>query len=213
MDSQRLCHEPPNLKNVNFLKQEESESSGTIFASFDSCSVLMRTVCAMSFNPNADINSWRRLRVDGPSREQASRTLLSTMVGPQFIGNRAYIKKSSTDSSLINNDSMRPVSTDPKTRSDDESTASNAEPCIFLDLLTFKTRRCDIKTEHNTKQCLHFHEASKKDRRRNPTTYTSELCPHVQGGRKSCPNGDSCPKAHNRVEDFYHPEKYKSKFC
>ena len=25
--------------------------------------------------------------------------------------------------------------------------------------------------------------------------------------------GDSCTKAHNRVEEFYHPEKYKVKFC
>jgi hypothetical protein len=30
---------------------------------------------------------------------------------------------------------------------------------------------------------------------------------------KPCPEGDMCVKAHNRVEDFYHPEKYKSKFC
>jgi len=25
--------------------------------------------------------------------------------------------------------------------------------------------------------------------------------------------GDSCSRAHNRVEEFYHPEKYKVKFC
>ena len=29
----------------------------------------------------------------------------------------------------------------------------------------------------------------------------------------NCKLGDSCPRAHNTVEDFYHPEKYKSKFC
>jgi hypothetical protein len=28
-----------------------------------------------------------------------------------------------------------------------------------------------------------------------------------------CALGDSCSKAHNRVEEFYHPEKYKVKFC
>jgi len=28
-----------------------------------------------------------------------------------------------------------------------------------------------------------------------------------------CPLKDACPRAHNRVEDFYHPEKYKTKFC
>jgi len=30
---------------------------------------------------------------------------------------------------------------------------------------------------------------------------------------KECKNGDSCQKAHNRVEEFYHPDKYKAKFC
>ena len=29
----------------------------------------------------------------------------------------------------------------------------------------------------------------------------------------SCPAGDDCDKAHNRVEEFYHPDKYKAKFC
>ena len=37
------------------------------------------------------------------------------------------------------------------------------------------------------------------------------MCKYAETGR--CPDGDSCPKAHNRVESFYHPEKYKSKFC
>lgn len=30
---------------------------------------------------------------------------------------------------------------------------------------------------------------------------------------KECPNGESCQKSHNRVEEFYHPDKYKAKFC
>ena len=37
------------------------------------------------------------------------------------------------------------------------------------------------------------------------------MCEYAETGR--CPNGDACPKAHNRVESFYHPEKYKAKFC
>ena len=28
-----------------------------------------------------------------------------------------------------------------------------------------------------------------------------------------CQQGDTCIKAHNRVEEFYHPDKYKAKFC
>jgi hypothetical protein len=44
--------------------------------------------------------------------------------------------------------------------------------------------------------------------------YTSEICPYVAVGRgQDCPMGDQCFRAHNRVEEFYHPEKYKVKFC
>lgn len=60
---------------------------------------------------------------------------------------------------------------------------------------------------------MYYHEANKRDRRRVPTFYTSEMCEKIQGGKKECPTGDACIKAHNRIEDFYHPEKYKSKFC
>lgn len=39
--------------------------------------------------------------------------------------------------------------------------------------------------------------------------YTSEQCKNA----KDCHLGDSCNYSHNRVEEFYHPEKYKLKFC
>jgi hypothetical protein len=38
------------------------------------------------------------------------------------------------------------------------------------------------------------------------------MCPHIVKG-KECTKGDRCQKAHNRVEEFYHPDKYKAKFC
>jgi len=41
--------------------------------------------------------------------------------------------------------------------------------------------------------------------------YTSEICPYVAVGRgQDCPMGDQCFRAHNRVEEFYHPDKYKA---
>ncbi len=44
--------------------------------------------------------------------------------------------------------------------------------------------------------------------------YTSEICPFVAVGKgQDCPMGDQCFRSHNRVEEFYHPEKYKVKFC
>lgn len=71
----------------------------------------------------------------------------------------------------------------------------------------FKTQPCTIQTQHNPKRCYYFHEA--KDRRRPLGTYTSMLCDNMN----NCTLGDNCPRTHNTVEDFYHPEKYKSKFC
>lgn len=83
----------------------------------------------------------------------------------------------------------------------------------FLDLMIFKTMPCKITQPHNSKKCLYYHDANKRDRRRVPAFYTSEMCPNIQGGKRDCPQGDACIRAHNRIEDFYHPEKYKSKFC
>ena len=40
-----------------------------------------------------------------------------------------------------------------------------------------------------------------------------ELCEYAEKGNQICPNGDYCKKAHNRVEQLYKPDKYKTKFC
>ena len=44
-------------------------------------------------------------------------------------------------------------------------------------------------------------------------TYQSEICPYVSSKVSNCQKGDKCDRAHNRVEEFYHPDKYKAKFC
>lgn len=97
--------------------------------------------------------------------------------------------------------------------------------CIsFLDLHTFKTEECTQNPQnHNHKRCPFYHDFA-KDRRRPLGTYQSEMCPHVLAGGQqkqgkmteesiNCPYGDKCDRAHNRVEEFYHPDKYKAKFC
>jgi hypothetical protein len=86
---------------------------------------------------------------------------------------------------------------------------ANREGVMLLDLNRFKTQQCTVQATHNPKKCFYYHEANSKDRRRPLGTYTSTLCDNLN----KCPLGDSCPRAHNTVEDFYHPEKYKSKFC
>ncbi|CDW90057.1 zinc finger ccch type domain containing protein [Stylonychia lemnae] len=59
---------------------------------------------------------------------------------------------------------------------------------------------------------LYLKSILKKDQRRPLGSYQSEMCSYAASG-KECPNGESCQKSHNRVEEFYHPDKYKAKFC
>lgn len=83
----------------------------------------------------------------------------------------------------------------------------------YVDLSTFKTQHCTLPNSHNPKKCFYYHEAT-KDKRRQLGMYTSEICPYSAVGKTSdCPFGENCFRAHNRVEEFYHPEKYKVKFC
>jgi hypothetical protein len=81
-----------------------------------------------------------------------------------------------------------------------------------FNLSTFKINKCSLTNKHNEKQCLGFH--SIKDRRRNPhfCNYSSEMCSTVEL-EKNCQIGDYCQKSHNKVEAFYHPLKFKTKFC
>jgi hypothetical protein len=96
-----------------------------------------------------------------------------------------------------------------------DSTGSREGGVIqLLDLNTFKTLPCKNANPHNPKKCLFYHEQSSKDRRRAPNSYISEMCPSTQPhARKQCALQEDCTLCHNRVEDFYHPEKYKTKFC
>lgn len=100
---------------------------------------------------------------------------------------------------------------------------TSSDILIFLDLTKFKTQPCpnilpnskNPLPPHNPKRCYYYHDA-KKDRRRPLGVYTSEMCPEItsRANNYQClSGGENCLKAHNRVEEFYHPEKYKSKFC
>lgn len=79
-----------------------------------------------------------------------------------------------------------------------------------FDLLTFKTIKCNITTKHNEKHCVFFH--SNKDRRRNMIKYSSDTCKFALSD-KLCPDCDLCSFSHNKVEMFYHPDRFKTKFC
>jgi hypothetical protein len=80
-----------------------------------------------------------------------------------------------------------------------------------LDLYLFKTKPCQQGTQHNHKHCPYYHNA--KDKKRVGFFYSADLCEYAEKDAQGCMHGDSCVKAHNRVEQLYRPEKYKTKFC
>ena len=88
-----------------------------------------------------------------------------------------------------------------------EKIRERKEGVPLLDLSFFKTQPCKISKAHNQKRCIYYHD---QDRRRPLGIYTSEICAYDE---KKCPSKDLCTKAHNRVEELYHPEKYKTKYC
>lgn len=87
------------------------------------------------------------------------------------------------------------------------------EDCKLLKLLVlenFKVVPCNIKQNHNHKQCQFYHYP--KDRKRRGEFYCCDLCEYVERGQY-CPFGDNCLKSHSGVEQLYRREKYKMKFC
>lgn len=86
------------------------------------------------------------------------------------------------------------------------SSAPNIE---HLDLPNFKSKPCPMPVQHNHKHCPYYHNS--KDRKRPGNFFSSEMCDHAD--TDDCRNGDNCNKAHNRVEQLYKLEKYKTKFC
>ena len=80
-------------------------------------------------------------------------------------------------------------------------------------MTVFKTKKCiiDCKDVKKKMRCAMYHD-EKTDRRRKLGTYRAQKCQFIMK-KKPCVAGDRCTFAHNTVEEFYHPEKYKAKFC
>ena len=81
-----------------------------------------------------------------------------------------------------------------------------------FNLDSFKANSCPHKGSHNPKVCIYYHHDKDKKRPVGIFHYSSEMCYNVKKNR-SCPNGDNCGFCHNKVEQLYHPERYKKKFC
>eukprot|EP00826_Nyctotherus_ovalis_P060348 TRINITY_DN8455_c0_g1_i12.p1 TRINITY_DN8455_c0_g1~~TRINITY_DN8455_c0_g1_i12.p1 ORF type:complete len:505 (+),score=93.17 TRINITY_DN8455_c0_g1_i12:196-1710(+) len=94
---------------------------------------------------------------------------------------------------------------------DEASELSNPNICLKLDLAFLKTQPCKLPNPHLPKRCPYYHDFA-KDRRRPPQNYSADMCVYALHDQ-SCPYADNCTKSHNRVEEFYHPTKYKTRFC
>ena len=69
-----------------------------------------------------------------------------------------------------------------------------------------------IGVQHDLKLCMYYHNP--KDRRRPPKCYryVSETCKEMDL-KSICLVSNDCRFSHNKVEELYHPDKYKKKFC
>ena len=79
-----------------------------------------------------------------------------------------------------------------------------------LVLENFKLKACSFNIQHNHKSCPFYHNC--KDKKRPGNFYTADICEYAER-EETCPNGDLCQKSHNRVEQLYRADKYKTKFC
>lgn len=79
-----------------------------------------------------------------------------------------------------------------------------------FDLNTFKTEPCpqNIPGSHELSSCRYYH--GEGDRRRNPArvSYSHVECPRGSGCGEA-----NCGKTHNKIEQLYHPSRYKTKYC
>mmetsp|Transcript_35814 Transcript_35814/g.40711 ORF Transcript_35814/g.40711 Transcript_35814/m.40711 type:complete len:1138 (+) Transcript_35814:108-3521(+) len=149
---------------------------------------------------------------DGNNRKQSSPNRKSPLMTGQSGGNRNmmmnhsggnYCHPSSLNSSPTGGQGGRRGSVK-------SSAISRTLPVVHLELSTFKTRPCRTQQQHNPKHCEYYHSA--KDRKRAGHHYHFDMCGEVQKN-ESCSHKDDCRRAHNMVEQLYHKDKYKTKFC
>jgi len=79
---------------------------------------------------------------------------------------------------------------------------------LHLDLSLFKTHRCPSNHPHDAKKCFYYHFPSERRRSLCQVYYQKNLCP----GKSDC-NNEHCPFAHNFVEQIYHADSYKKRYC
>lgn len=79
---------------------------------------------------------------------------------------------------------------------------------MHLDLSSFKTAPCPNNSPHEIKKCTYYHFKSEKRRPLTQHVYSKTLCK-----RKNHCSNQHCSYAHNFIEQIYHPDNYKKKYC
>lgn len=79
---------------------------------------------------------------------------------------------------------------------------------MHFDLSTFKIQPCKNDSGHDIKKCIFYHFNSDKRRSLAKFQYKKIICPDKQ----KC-TSNICPFSHNYMEQIYHPDNYKKKYC
>lgn len=79
---------------------------------------------------------------------------------------------------------------------------------VHLNLSKFKTEPCHLTFTHEPKRCFFYHFELERRRPQNEVSYNKILC----ANKANCLN-DNCKYSHNYIEQIYHVENYKKKYC
>lgn len=79
-----------------------------------------------------------------------------------------------------------------------------------FDLQTFKTSQCQINHTNNSEyaSCRFYHADGDRRRDHSQVNYS-----HLECGNKTNCTNIHCQFSHNKIEQLYHPHRYKSKYC
>lgn len=79
---------------------------------------------------------------------------------------------------------------------------------LHLDLAKFKTEKCTNPVQHDPKKCPFYHHLAEKRRSQRDHFYVKSMCPN----KDDCSN-EHCSLSNNYVEQIYHSDSYKKKYC
>lgn len=84
----------------------------------------------------------------------------------------------------------------------------NASVRPLMNVKDFKVHPCGNNLPHDKKLCPYYHNDLDRRRSNQDYEYCPELCPH-----NYCASGAYCRFSRNKVEQLYHSDRYKKKFC